>query len=104
MERWNVVVRLVEGDDGGLSAKVTLTHGEQVGKVRLYSGAPSVEWSYEITDEEIQAGRTGYTYLVEYEWGYAREASCRGEAVSSPLILPLPGVSDNASFPFPRRF
>jgi len=104
MEKRNVVVRLVERGEGGLWATVTLTHGEQTGKLILDSRAPSADWSYEITDEEIQAGRTGYSYLVEYDWGYAREASCRGEAVSSPLILPLPNMSDNASFPFPRRF
>jgi len=104
MEKRNVVVQFVEGDAGGVSAAVTLTHGAQTGTVHLHSGARSGEWSYDVTEEESRAGRTGYSYFIEYDWGWAREASYRGEAASSPLILPLPGIASVGSFPFPRRF
>jgi hypothetical protein len=43
------------------------------------------------------------SYEVEYQWGYAREAWHKGESDADELILPFPGSTGEASFPFRRR-
>lgn len=112
MRRRTVTVRLATGDSAALSATISLAHGAQSGKLYLHSGHPSDAWSYEVPDGERLAGRVpgwaGVTFTVEYEWGYARDATYRGEAGMDgsedfALVLPLPGEPTDGSFPFPRR-
>lgn len=55
---------------------------------------------------EGSAGRAvgkGYSYEVEYQWGYAREAWHKGESDADELILPFPASTGEASFPLRRR-
>ena len=62
--------------------------------------------SFEFDDAaaaERPPGERAYSFEVEYRWGYAREAWYKGSADADELVLPFPGSTGEASFPFPRR-
>ena len=103
-----VMIRLADGDAAGVRAIIRIRHGEKFSaEVTLDWGKPSATFAYDFDAEaagtEDRAAGSCYFYEVEYQWGYAREAWHKGESDAGELILPFPGSTGNASFPFPRR-
>lgn len=107
MDHRVITVRLAAGDAGGVTAVVRIRRGDGFAtELTLHPGAPSATFAYDVETDEIgngaglrAAGRS-YAYEIEYRWGYAREASRRGESDADELILPFPGSTGHASFPF----
>lgn len=108
IERRTVRIRLAEGDAAGVTAVVCVYRGgRSCAELTLHTREPAATVVYELDpDSEGSSGRalgTGYAYEVEYQWGYAREAWHKGESDADELILPFPGSTGEASFPFRRR-
>ena len=108
MQHRVIPVRLAEGDAGGVVAEIRLQHGGQSSPTLvLHPGNRSATFEYDVDEaEEIpnhQRGWRGYSFRVEWRWGYARERSYSGESNADELIVPFPGSGGEASFEFPRR-
>jgi hypothetical protein len=107
-ERRTVTIRFAEGDAAGVTAVVRVYRGgRSCAELALHARKPAATFAYELDpDADGSAGRalgTGYAYEVEYQWGYAREAWHKGESDTDELILPFPGSTGKASFPFRGR-
>lgn len=108
MEHRFVAIRLAEGDSAGVTAVVRIRHGERFSVVlTLNARKPAAGFEYDLDTDATgcgsQRGSKPYAYEIEYQWGYAREAWHKGESDAGELILPFPGSTGHASFPFPRR-
>jgi hypothetical protein len=108
MEHRVITVRLAEGDDGGVVAEIRLEHGAQSSPtLALRPGNRSATFEYDVDEaEEIpnhKKGWRGYSFRIEWKWGYARERSYAGESDASELVVPFPGSDGLATFEFPRR-
>src|SRR5262245_28260890 len=88
MARRTVTVRFAEGDAAGVTAVVRVCRGDRLlAELRLTAAKSKTAFDYEIDTRE----GSGYSYEVEYAWGYAREASRSGKSDADELILPFPG-------------
>ena len=93
MQHRVIPVRLAEGDAGGVVAEIRLQHGGQSSPtLALHPGNRSATFEYDVDEaEEIpnhQRGWRGYSFRVEWRWGYARERSYSGESNADELIVP----------------
>lgn len=91
-----------------MTAIVRIRRGEKLSaEFTLNSRKSSTRFEYDFDavtpGSQGQAIGTGYSFEVEYQWGYAREAWHKGESDADELILPFPGSTGIASFLFPRR-
>src|SRR5262245_3414546 len=100
MARRTVTIRFAEGDAAGVTAIVRIRRGDELlADLRLTATKAKAAFDYEFDPSE----GGGYSYEVDYAWGYAREASRSGKSDADELIIPFPGSTGTASFPFVSR-